>query len=815
MLNDETSHHISLIGVLADNRGLSTEQFGLIVQQLTRLKCSATLARKLIHLLVPSDHIPASTLVDLTLWGLGHSSVDCVTIPVIRVNTLCLQYECVQDKQELVGLYELFMSQLGKDKRTGYIAELLQLLTTRSEVTQWRVKSVLRCQASQGSSHQLDNLLWKFRQWRPDLIPSCKAPASKQTVKKDVLSQRYLKQWEISMDNSLRNVENQGLWIGGLQKGNVFKKSQRIYLLPDKDVLAVAKVNGKISQVKAISDLNSLNELIDNIHQIQLPANILSILGNTACIHILSLDDSLMERFSINIYHLLRNEFIFNDEKKVSITEKNRKLKRRRDILDMLVNLQENVMQGLPVIGRFLTEYIEHWNGKAHFSQIIVLVSQLQISDYKEVFDCIISPLLSNHFQGYSQLKQIVVLKHLHRLLRLWAVVEIDRLNNHRRTVFPTNTINCTNALEAVYQLSITIAEWSTLCLALSRQNVQSTHLLTTHILTDYKISQAVMMKYNISMRLELPSAYLYDSLFSHSGALMAMSCQYILNAKKQVLPMMGNALRDSELENGAEHPTTLTIERMANDESREDLLTVTRDFLVFLSPGMVNLTPSSILRQGWELPEEEESLKETLFISCHPAMLPFALTFIDGLNLDENEKSKAWYELSQEQEGHSEGWAANISISEGRPKIVSNNFYSSSKSKSVKRLETVPGDNAGVVGNLSDFLKLLAQYLPPINDLIMEYQKKASTTNILPPGAAAAAAKDTDLRSIISQQTVDSGVESLHPAKKRRSKEVEEERENVRKTRRRSGTPVGARNKRPGRRRSGAALADVSNSRV
>ena len=820
MLNDETSQHISLIGVLADNGGLSSDQFGLIVHQLTRLKCSATLARKMIHLLVPSDRIPASHLVDLTLWGLCHASVDCVIIPVIKVNTLCLQYECVQDKQELAGLYELFLSQLGKDKRTGPIAELLQLLTTRAEVTEWRVKAVLRCQASQGSSHQLDTLLWKYRQWRPDLIPSCKAPTSKQAHGKDVLSQRYLKQWEMSMDNSLRNADSQCLWNGGLQRGNVYKKSQRTYLLPDKDVLSVAKVkNGKISEVKAISDLNSLNELIDNIHQIQLPANVLSILGNTACIHILSMDETLMERFSINIYHLLRNEFILTDSRKISITEKKRKFKRGRDILELLIKLQENVMQGLPVIGRFLTEYMELWNGKDHFSQVTMLVSQLQISDYKEVFDCIISPLLSNHFQSYSQLKQIIVLNHLHRLLRLWSVVEMDRFTNHRRTVFPTNTINCTNALEAIHQLSVTIGEWSTLCLALSRQNVQSTHMLTTQILTEYKLSQAVMMKHNIPMRLEVPTPYLYDSLFSHSGALMAMACQYIFEAKKRVLPMINNAFRDSELEHGAEHPNTLTIEKMSSDESKEDLLTATRDFLVFLSPCMVNLTPKSILRQGWDLPEEEESLRETLFISCHPAMLPFVLTYIDGLNLDEESKRKAWYELSQEQEDHSEVWAANISISEGRPKFVSRNFYSSSKSSKNPRLDSVPENNTGVLGNISDFLKLLAKYLPPINDLVMEFKQTTSGSNLLPPGATASTSKDTDLRSIISQQTVDSGVESLHPAKKRRTVDEDEETENVeeritRSTRRQSGTPLGARKKKPGRSRSGA-LADVSNSRV
>ena len=52
-------------------------------------------------------------------------------VPVLRLASLCLQYECVEDKQELTGLYELYLSLITKDKLTNHVAELLQLLTSR------------------------------------------------------------------------------------------------------------------------------------------------------------------------------------------------------------------------------------------------------------------------------------------------------------------------------------------------------------------------------------------------------------------------------------------------------------------------------------------------------------------------------------------------------------------------------------------------------------------------------------------------------------------------------------------------------------
>ena len=95
-----------------------TDQFGLIVEQLSSLSCPAILTRRLINLLVPATSIPSSTLVDLALWALGNPKhgKDHVLLPVLRVITLCLQYDSVQDKQEIAVIYEAFLSCLNRDK---------------------------------------------------------------------------------------------------------------------------------------------------------------------------------------------------------------------------------------------------------------------------------------------------------------------------------------------------------------------------------------------------------------------------------------------------------------------------------------------------------------------------------------------------------------------------------------------------------------------------------------------------------------------------------------------------------------------------
>ena len=786
--NEETLCHLANIEVVADNGGLSVDQFGLVVEQLSALSCSALLTRRLIHLLVPATTIPASTLVDLALWALGNPKhgKDHVVLPVIRVITLCLQYDSVQDKQEIAVIYEVFLSCLRRDKLTCAVAELLQLVTTRSEVTAWRVKEVLAVQSKCGASHQLDSLLWFYRQLRPDLVPHCRAPKSKIITNKTVLGKRFVKVWEARVDRNLKEHNPTDLWSGGFQLGNIFKKSSRGTLLPSNDVLpgSGSRRRRKEEEGPAMSELTSVTQLINNIHRVKLPANIVSLLGSRATVLVLCLDQKLIERFSINVYHLLRNEFLVADVRKVSQAEKERKVRREESILELVVRLQNQVQQGLPVVGRFLTDYLQHWDGRAHYLNIFRLISQLQITDYVELHDCIIGPVQDEHFKSYSTIEQLLLLSNLHKLLRTWAAVEHERFIRPKRSIFPVQTDNCINSLESIHQLSNAIGEMSSLSLAQARERGERTHLLTSQVLTSYSTSQQVMINYNVPVMLQLPAHFLYDALFSHSADLIDLSCQLMLLVKAEVLPMLKAAHRNSELENGKDHPTTVIIEEMYNEDAKDPMEAVLRDFLVFLSSGQVNLTESSILRQGWEVEEGEEWLKDNLFIACHPAVFPITLEYMESLHLSERDMQRAWEELTTEQD--EDTMETNIALDEG-PRIAARSFYSN--------LPTGSGMNKPKLGKLSDFLSLVKRDLSSIEGLIQAFkQKPASRPQVK------RSHRETDLRSVISQLTEDSGVESLKPKRSRRSQEG-------------SGRRVGEKSKNSPLLRPRSGLQDVSNT--
>jgi len=116
--------------------------------------------------------------------------------------------------------------------------------------------------------------------------------------------------------------------------------------------------------------------------------------------------------------------------------------------------------------------------------------------------------------------------------------VEYKRFIRPRRSVFPVQTDNCVNALESINELAKAIGEMSTLALSLVRGRVERSHLLTSQVLSQYDVSQRVLVTYQVPVMLQLPTHFFYDSLFSHSADLIDLSCQIMLYVKSDVLPI-------------------------------------------------------------------------------------------------------------------------------------------------------------------------------------------------------------------------------------------------------------------------------------
>ena len=87
-------------------------------------------------------------------------------------------------------------------------------------------------------------------------------------------------------------------------------------------------------------------------------------------------------------------------------------------------------------------------------------------------------------------------------------------------------------------------------------------------------------------------------------------------------------------------------------------------------------------------------------------------------------------------------------------PKISSKSFYNNQSASKVSVSSSLPK-----MGNILELLQCISESLPAVEELVVEYKQKAGlgqTHNNM--------RKESDLRSVCSQQTVDSGMESMLP---------------------------------------------------
>mgnify|MGYP006888597994 CR=1 FL=1 len=92
----------------------------------------------------------------------------------------------------------------------------------------------------------------------------------------------------------------------------------------------------------------------------------------------------MQERLSFTLYYTLYNEFF-------SMTQSAKHRKRKTDLLCRVNRLQEYFQHGLPVVGRFLAQYLSTWDGEEYFIEICKMLSCLQLTEMqgKIIFLCV------------------------------------------------------------------------------------------------------------------------------------------------------------------------------------------------------------------------------------------------------------------------------------------------------------------------------------------------------------------------------------------------------------------------------------------
>ncbi len=388
----------------------------------TAFGLSITLSSRLISSLVPRDRIECDSVQTILLWTIsncGALSLRGLSEPILKWISLLLHYHVIPVKG-LQTIYEALIQALATchSSLRPILYDLVYKVTVneKSLVTGWRARALLKLRRSEGVSPPLETLLLKYQELRPDLVKDklmrkIAASATSGITKVKSLEAGFEVVWAGRSEDMTSVADDFGLdvplriWGSGLQTSafaDQSNKRTRKCVVPPHDDCDVLTYSNRLKRRRlsgsyyddgigddvSLQECKSLSDMVKCIRKLRPPNQAISLLGNPQTYIFLLLNPKskeLRERLSMSLYYTLHNEFF-------SMTASSGCTQRKLDLLCRINLLQGWLQQGLPVVGKFLVQYLENWNGRDFFVEILKMVANLQITDFdgksKEVSFC-------------------------------------------------------------------------------------------------------------------------------------------------------------------------------------------------------------------------------------------------------------------------------------------------------------------------------------------------------------------------------------------------------------------------------------------
>ena len=310
---------------------------------------------------------------------------------------------------------------------------------------------------------QLEDLLLRFQGLKPNLVPlkHLKRKKAKPKVFDSDLEKTFETIW--SSKDAPENDDELNIPLDFVNAKTTEDKKTRATLIPpliENEEVSPNKKR-KLDVMISLHECKNVRDLANYLMKLKSPCQAMSLLGSpqTFCLILLNPNSvEMQERLSITLYYTLHNEFF-------SMSSPKGESKRRLDLLCRINQLQDFFQKGLPVVGRFLAEYLTIWNGEDYFFEICKMFVYLQLVDFNEIEDCILTPLRTLYNDKMSSVHQLFILNYLSRLTMHWATREYADFKRGTQGPFLT-TDNCEHPMDSISQLvnAITDLAQSGLC---------------------------------------------------------------------------------------------------------------------------------------------------------------------------------------------------------------------------------------------------------------------------------------------------------------------------------------------------------------
>ncbi|XP_045513464.1 centromere protein I-like isoform X1 [Pieris brassicae] len=374
------------LAYVAQNTGLDDANFHILFKLWLNLNIPIRKWMNLGCCIIPQQRVGQNSVEYALRWLLANNR-NPIFHPricfVLDWLTVAMDTDSIDSTALDMG-YVIFYSFLFSEKLTSHVIKLIYVLTKPFDVTRKNVleilKEVKKREGKKSLVRQLQVLLGLFKTYKPECVPEQMPSVSVHTAFKKLnvqLVERF-KMCQIRKNNNSQ-TKLKLVWAD-LGMGKTNKKHGQ--LVPSLEFVQIGSTQykGKIPQ-KTHLDFSEPQALLQYSlnHQLSRPARLRALLSNATGHTLLSLTDQHQFTFLVHdLHHVLSYFFLASSSH--SLAEK-------ENFLGQLAIFQTTLMQGLPVVTKFLAQFLPFWNEKDYYAEILSLLEWISIDSPEFVLD--------------------------------------------------------------------------------------------------------------------------------------------------------------------------------------------------------------------------------------------------------------------------------------------------------------------------------------------------------------------------------------------------------------------------------------------
>ncbi|CAJ1058861.1 centromere protein I isoform X2 [Xyrichtys novacula] len=509
--NDEVEKQLVLVEKVGYSRGLSPDAISVMLEFAMSLRMGTTLCPRVLKCLIPATTVPQEAVVRAVVW-LGVGKIPATT-QVLFVKWVLTVFDMIDEKDQLRAIYGFIFNFVTDENLCPFICHLLYLLTRKESVRVFRVRKLLELQSKLGRQPFLLHLLSLYKVFCPELV-TLSIPSRMRSGFKNHTSPWKSALLFVQKRNGSQVSSNVSLAVTVKDKTSTRKRKHHHLELPKLSSVVNKPAQTETSSSRKLvplTQLHSFAQLLENMHRIELPSQMGSLLGSSMALHYLDCvqDESALLRLNFWLGYSLHEEFLFCSDGGASQYSEE-----VLQFLNRLLSTQHFLQEGFSSSEAFLYKFLTVWDGALYRPEILGLLSNIPVIPSSQIGRLLFEPLMQLFFTS-SLFFKCGLIECLNNMLLKWltwhsvyALEDDLDISLHSHT-----SINMTLSgfKDSVMELVLFVGRLASVGLQL-----EGCHsVLLSFVLDFYETACDTFLKYGLPLVLLPPSGVFYPALLA------------------------------------------------------------------------------------------------------------------------------------------------------------------------------------------------------------------------------------------------------------------------------------------------------------